>query len=171
MCIIKSHTFINHPLLRLVIQKREINMHRDIQILSIYQFICISLYGNPIQYSCLENPMDRGAWQTTVHRVSKSQTWLKRQHMRVRAHTHTHTHTYLSVYLSIYLSGGFPDGSDGKESACNMGDQGSIPGSERSLEEANGYPFQYSSLGNSMDAGVWQSTVLRVTKSQTWLSN
>ena len=88
-------------------------------------------------------------------------------HAHACTHTHTHTHTYLSVSLSIYLSGGFPDGSDGKESACNMGDQGSIPGSERSLEEANGYPFQYSSLGNSMDAGVWQATVLRVTKSQT----
>ena len=34
-------------------------------------------YGNPLQYSCLENPMDRGAWQATVHRVAKSQTWLK----------------------------------------------------------------------------------------------
>ena len=32
--------------------------------------------GNPLQYSCLENPMDRGAWQTLVHRVTKSQTWL-----------------------------------------------------------------------------------------------
>ena len=32
--------------------------------------------GNPLQYSCLENPMDRGAWWATVHRVSKSQTWL-----------------------------------------------------------------------------------------------
>ena len=31
-------------------------------------------HGNPLQYSCLENPMDRGAWQTTVHRVAKSQT-------------------------------------------------------------------------------------------------
>ena len=30
--------------------------------------------GNPLQYSCLENPMDRGAWQATVHRVTKSQT-------------------------------------------------------------------------------------------------
>ena len=30
--------------------------------------------GNPLQYSCLENPMDRGAWQATVHRVAKSQT-------------------------------------------------------------------------------------------------
>ena len=35
-------------------------------------------HGNPLQHSCLENPMDRGAWQATVHRVAKSQTWLKR---------------------------------------------------------------------------------------------
>ena len=34
--------------------------------------------GNPLQYSCLENPMDRGAWQTTVHEVAKSRTRLKR---------------------------------------------------------------------------------------------
>ena len=34
-------------------------------------------HGNPLQYSCLENPMDRGAWRATVHRVTKSQTWLK----------------------------------------------------------------------------------------------
>ena len=33
--------------------------------------------GNPLQYSCLENPMDRGAWRATVHRVAKSRTWLK----------------------------------------------------------------------------------------------
>ena len=35
--------------------------------------------GNLLQYSCLENPMDRGAWQATVYRVSKSQTQLKRR--------------------------------------------------------------------------------------------
>ena len=34
-------------------------------------------HGNPLQYCCLENPMDRGAWQATVHRVAKSQAWLK----------------------------------------------------------------------------------------------
>ena len=34
-------------------------------------------HGNPLQYSCLENPMDRGAWRATVHGVAKSQTWLK----------------------------------------------------------------------------------------------
>ena len=35
-------------------------------------------HGNPLQYSCLENPRNRGAWQATVHRVTKSQTGLKR---------------------------------------------------------------------------------------------
>ena len=34
-------------------------------------------YGNPLQYTCLENPMDRGAWKATAHRVTKSWTWLK----------------------------------------------------------------------------------------------
>ena len=41
-------------------------------------------HGHPLQYSCLENSMDRGAWQATVHRVTKSWTWLK------QLHTHTH---------------------------------------------------------------------------------
>ena len=38
-------------------------------------------YGGPLQYSCLENPMDRGVWQATVHRVPKSQTRLKQLYM------------------------------------------------------------------------------------------
>ena len=38
-------------------------------------------HGNPLQYSCLENPMDRGAWKAAVHRVTKSRTWLKRLSM------------------------------------------------------------------------------------------
>ena len=50
--------------------------------------------GNPLQYSCLKNSMDRGAWWATVQGVSKSCTWLNDQ-----AHTHTHTHTPLSVLL------------------------------------------------------------------------
>ena len=45
---------------------------------------------------------------------------------------------------------GFPGGSDGKESACNAGDLGSIPGSGRSPGEGNGYPLQYSCLENPM---------------------
>ena len=43
--------------------------------------------GNTLQYSCLGNPMDRGAWQATVHGVAKSRTRLKRLSMRA-AHTH-----------------------------------------------------------------------------------
>ena len=60
---------------------------------------------------------------------------------------------------------GFPGGSEGKESACSVGHEGSIPGLGRSPEEGNGYPLQYSCLGNSMDAGAWQATVHGVPKS------
>ena len=63
----------------------------------------------------------------------------------------------------------FPCGSDGKESACSIGDLGSIPGLGRSPEEGNGYPLQYSFLENPMDKGAWQATVHRVTTSQTQL--
>ena len=42
-------------------------------------------HGNPLQYSCLENPMDRGAWQDTIHRVAKSRTRLKPLSMHVHA--------------------------------------------------------------------------------------
>ena len=42
-------------------------------------------HGNPLQYSCLENPMDRGAWQATVHGVAKSQTGLKWLHVYIQS--------------------------------------------------------------------------------------
>ena len=58
---------------------------------------------------------------------------------------------------------GFPGGSDDKESTCNVGDLDLIPGLGRSLGEGNGYPFQYSCLGNPMDRGAWQSTADGVT--------
>ena len=66
---------------------------------------------------------------------------------------------------------GFPGGSDNKESACNVGDLGSIPGLGRSPGEGNGYPLQYSCLGNNMDRGAWWATVHGITKSRTQLSN
>ena len=58
-------------------------------------------------------------------------------------------------------------GSDGKGSACNVGDLGLIPGSGRSPGEGNGNPLQYSCLENPMDGGGWQATVHGVTKSWT----
>ena len=65
-------------------------------------------------------------------------------------------------YTPIILS--FPCGSDGKESANNEGDPGSIPGSGRSPGEGHGYPLQYSSLENSMDRGAWRATAHRISK-------
>ena len=56
---------------------------------------------------------------------------------------------------------GFPSASDGKESACNAGDPGSIPESGRSPGEGNGYPLKYSCLENSMDRGAQCSFTLR----------
>ena len=50
-------------------------------------------HGHPLQYSCRENPMDRGAWRATVHGVSKSRTWLK------RLGTHAHTLSWLPFSL------------------------------------------------------------------------
>ena len=65
---------------------------------------------------------------------------------------------------------GFPGGSDNKESACNAGDVGWIPGLGRSPGEGNDNPLQYSCLENPMDAGAWWATVHGVAKSRTRLS-
>ena len=68
---------------------------------------------------------------------------------------------------------GFPGGSDGEESACNMGDLSLISGAGRSPGEENGKSLQYSCLENSMDGGGWwtRATVDRVSKTQTRLSD
>ena len=70
------------------------------------------------------------------------------------------------VFPSDLSSSGFPHSSVGKESTCNAGDPGSIPGSGRSAGEGIGYPLQYSGLENSMDY-----VVHGVPKSWTRLSN
>ena len=62
---------------------------------------------------------------------------------------------------------GFPGGSDDKESACNAGGPGSIPGLGRSPGVGNGNPFQYSRLKNPVDGETCQLTVHRVAKSWT----
>ena len=101
--------------------------------------------GYLLQYSGLEKSMD-----CIVHGVAKSQTQLRDFH--------------LLLYLPRVLGGlngrciymlGFPGGSDGKASAYNAGDPGSISGSGRSSREGNGNPLQYSCLENPMDGGAW----------------
>ena len=72
-------------------------------------------HGNLLQYSCLENPMDRDAWFATVHRVEKSWTRLKQLsthstfykyvcvYKYTHTHTHTHTHTWIYKHTHIYI--------------------------------------------------------------------
>ena len=106
------------------------------------------LEKDPLQYSGLENSTD-----CIVHGVTKS--WAR----------------LIDFHFQIIKSVGFPGSSDSKESVCNAGDSGSIPGSGRSPGEGNGYPFQYSCLENSLDRGAWWATVLGVAKSWTQLSD
>ena len=101
--------------------------------------------GNPLQYSGLENSTDRGAWQATVaHGVTNS--WKR--------------------WSDQHFHSGFPGSSAGKESSCNPGDPGSIPGLGRSAGEGIGYPLQHS----------WASLVAQLVKNppamwQTWVQS
>ena len=56
-------------------------------------------HGNPLQHSCLENPVDRGAWQATVHRVAKSWTQLKQLSM------HARINNLYTIILPSWISG------------------------------------------------------------------
>ena len=90
--------------------------------------------GTPLQYYCLENPMDRGAWQAAVHGVTKSQTRLS-------------DFTFLS-FLSLNKAWNLV------KNTSNAGGPGSIPGSGRSAGEGIGYPLQCS----------WVSLVAQLVK-------
>ena len=89
-------------------------------------------------------------------------------HLSLETSTQLGTHFQSSHFSSLLLTlTGFLGSSGSKESAYNAGDPGLILGSGRSPGEGNGYPHQYSRLGNPMDRGVWRATVHRVTKNQT----
>ena len=113
--------------------------------------------GNPLQYSCLENPMDGGAWWAAVHGVTKR--WIQLSE---------HACTLFNFTLSYCFEFRF---LNGEESACSAGDLSSIPGSGRPPGEGNGNPLQYSCLENPMDREAWRATVHEVPKSQTRLSD
>ena len=63
------------------------------------------------------------------------------------------------IYRWVNWGSGFPGGSVIKNPRANAGDMGLIPGSGRSPGEGNGYPLQFSCLGNPMDRGAWWATV------------
>ena len=75
----------------------------------------------------------------------------------------------MEAHSSVLM--GFPSGSDGKESACNTGDLGLIPGPGRSPGGGQGNPLQYSCLENPLDRGAWRATVHGLEKSWTQLSD
>jgi len=96
-------------------------------------------------------------WKKKFHEIPKSKTWI------------CHSSSTIYIVLALYL--GFPGSLDSTESACSVGDMGSIPGLRRSPGEGNGNPLQYCYLENSMDRGAWWAPVHGVAKSRTWLSD
>ena len=91
-------------------------------------------HGNPCQYSCLENPMDRGSWRATVHEVAKSWTQLSnREDM--------HMNSFRRHVLSF--TGASLVAQPVKKSACSVGDLGLISGLGRSPGEGHSNPLPY----------------------------
>ena len=106
--------------------------------------------SSQLQYSCLENPMDRGAWQATVPGVAKSWTWL-----RLRS-------TQVDMVLVVKTL---------PATAGDVGDGGSSPGSGRYPGAGHGNPLQYPCLENPMDKepGGLQSIGLQSQTQLKWL--
>ena len=98
--------------------------------------------------------MDREDWRAAIHGVAKSWTRLSDW-----------------TELNWTFLKGLPGGSDSKESACDAGDLGLIPGSGRYPGEGNGNPLQYSCLEKSTERGDRWSIVHGVTRSQKRLSD
>ena len=124
---------------------------------------------------CRQNCSAAGKWLPAYNVLGASNLALmcdcyfnKNQH---GDHKCSSTKCRASFWKGMDILWGFPGNSGDKESACNAGDPGWIPGSGRSLGEGHGYPLQYSCLESPMDRGAWQATVYRVTKSQIQLSN
>ena len=113
--------------------------------------------GTPLQYSCLENSMDRGAWQATVHGVAESRT---------RLSDFTFTFTLAEIFPVAQMA---KKNEKNKITSLRYIFNYVIP--QEVVGEGNGSPLQYSCLENPMDGGAWQATVHGVAKSRTRLSD
>ena len=122
-------------------------------------------YGNPLQYSCLENPSEqrslagyspRGHKESdTPERLSSKRTSSCMSFLAIS--TFYLVLSWLIIYSNFFV-GGIPLGVGSKESACNVGDVGSIPGSGKSPGRGNGNPLQYSCL----DRGAWWAIMIKL---------
>ena len=66
--------------------------------------------GNPLQYFCLGNPINRGAWWATVHGVTKESDMTEHTHAHTHVHTHTHTHTKILKSYTLDRKRNFANG-------------------------------------------------------------
>ena len=112
--------------------------------------------------------MDREARHATVHGVAKSQTWLSGWN-ELNWNKCNKVARYKFIYRNVLffytlIVRDFPGGSEGKESACNAGNPGLIPGSGKSPGEGNGYSLQSSCLWDPIDRGHWQATAHGIAK-------
>ena len=127
--------------------------------------------GNPLQYSCLENPMDRGAWWAAVHGGAKSRAGLSDFTFTFHFHALEKEMATHSSVLAWKLPG------MGAWWAAIYGVAQSwtrlkrLSRSKHMIGEDNVNLLQYSHLGNPMDGGTWWTTVHGVVRSQTRLSN
>ena len=125
--------------------------------------------------SCLIlcDPIDCSPLGSSAHGVFKTRLWEWVAISYTRGSSWPRDGICISCISCIgrWILCSFPSGSDGKESACNVGDPGSISGLGRSPGEGNGNPLQYSCLENPMNERAWRATVHGVTKSWTRLSN
>ena len=119
---------------------------------------CASSSQHTAAYSRLQLSVNYTTTPTNCFRLAKRQN-------------NSSGHRFALLDFTTVRLRGFPGASDGKESACNAGDPGSVPEVGRSPGEGNGNPLQYSCLENPMHREAWQATVHGVTKSQTQPSN
>ena len=80
-------------------------------------------HGHPLQYSCLNNPMGRGAWRATVHRITESNMTKATELMCACTHTHTHTHTHIHTHTNTTLE---KEGKIAKEKDLDLRNQRDI---------------------------------------------
>ena len=109
----------------------------------------------------------QNSWASLVAQMVKNRLQCKRP----RFHSWVRKFPWRRDRLPTPVFKGFPGGSDGRESACNVEDLVSTPGLGRSSGGGHGYPLQYCCLENPMDRATWWATVHGVAKSQTRLSD
>ena len=132
-------------------------------LLQAHKKICIGILHRT-------DRMDQSIYLSSIN--LQSSIYLSVYHLSINLQFHLclfirYIYFYLFISLSLHSYKSFSCGSEGEESACNVGDPCLTFGLGRSPGEGNGNPLQYSCLENSMNRGAWQATVHGATESWT----